>query len=728
MTLFTAVSESPLISRLCGRAWRWGVLPVLLLALTAPAMADERLIAIGDVHGNYGALEELLQQANLLGKKLEWSGKRATLVFTGDLLDRGADSRKVLDLLMRLEGEANRRRGHVIVVLGNHEIMNMMGDLRYVSAEEYASFADTDSFSRRDRAFEQYGEFVARKYREYGQKVPAMGAKVRKAWEDAHPAGFFAHRDAYGPNGEYGAWLRRRPVLARVGDYLFLHGGISPALSNLSLKEINRRIWSELETFDSLKKHFIDKEVILPFFTLKEMTVFVRAELDHWNRTRNGGGDAAGGDGNGRALSKEERKHVQALETFLDYPRWFSFHRDGPVWFRGYAQWDEEEGLAKIAPVLKQYRVKHVVVGHSPHSYRRIHHRFGSAVILIDTGMLSSSFQGGRPSALEVRGSEWSAIYPEGRREVAALEEMLPPGEEDSKPLVGTDRPVDSRLGEGVSAKLRTRWLDPNGNRLPFESEEELIDFMKTAKVVWRKVTDEGITKPWKVLLEEDGVQVHAIFRYVSIDKKPIVASLGPPQDRYLRDHYIFEVVAYELGIMLGLDVIPPAVERADTVGGKRGSVQVWVEDAMTERVRVRKKITPPDQERWSHQMRTLAVFDELIGNIDRNLGNILIDREWTMWLIDHTRAFQAGEGLMNASRIIGCERSLWEKIQALDKETVRLKFKKYLSEGELDDLMERRDAIVHHLKGLIAIQSEEEVIYSYPEDVSAVEKASVHP
>jgi len=717
MFLFKPVSNRQLGSRLRERLSQRAFLALLFLTLPAVAVADEPIIAIGDVHGNYAALEGLLQQTKLINEKLEWSGKRTNLVFTGDLLDRGADSRKVLDLLMRLEGEATRKRGHVIVVLGNHEIMNMLGDLRYVSSEEYAAFADEGFAERRARAYEEYAGFIARKAEEFGQEPPVIDSSVRAAWEAAHPYGFFAHREAYGPNGTYGAWLRRRPVVAKVDDYLFLHGGISPALSSLSQKEINRRIWEEFETFDFLRKYMIEKDVILPFFNLQEMTWFARAELEHRKKleeARKNGGD--------------EAQHIKRIEMFLGYPEWFSFHPDGPVWFRGYSRWDEEEGLAKITPILKKHRVKHIVVGHSPHEFHQIRYRFSKSVILIDTGMLSTSFQGGRPSALEIRDGKWNAIYPEGKEPVVAPADLPAEGHGSSLPPVVSEEDINVASWSNPASRPGPIWHDPNGNRLPFESEEELLDFMKTAKVVWKRNINVGITNPWQLLLEQDGVQMRAAFRYVRMDKKPTIRGPNIPVNRNLRDHYIFEVVVYEFAKMLDLDVVPPAVERTRKVSGKRGSVQIWVENAMTERQRLRQKIRPPDQKKWSQQKRRLVVFDELIGNIDRNPGNIMIDQEWTIWLIDHTRAFQAGERLMNVNRIIGCERSLWEKIQALDEETVRRKFGKYLSKRELNDIMERRDAIVHHLKGLIAIQGEEEVIYSYPEEAAPTEDASVRP
>src|SRR5690606_8212123 len=103
--------------------------------------APNRLVVVARVHGAHDQLDSLLESAGLVDERLGWSGGDAVLVSLGDLLDRGAESRKVIDLMMRLEREAPRSGGAVHVLLGNHEAMNLIGDLRYVSAAEYAAFA-----------------------------------------------------------------------------------------------------------------------------------------------------------------------------------------------------------------------------------------------------------------------------------------------------------------------------------------------------------------------------------------------------------------------------------------------------------------------------------------------------------------------------------------------------------------------------------------------------------
>ena len=134
-----------ILKTLCRFALAWTT--VLLLCLTLPARGEvyawdneQRIVAIGDVHGAYEAFVELLQTNDLIDDQLNWRGGNTHMVNVGDLLDRGAQSRKVMDLLIKLQPQAEKAGGRVHVLLGNHELMNLTGDLRDVSAEELAAF------------------------------------------------------------------------------------------------------------------------------------------------------------------------------------------------------------------------------------------------------------------------------------------------------------------------------------------------------------------------------------------------------------------------------------------------------------------------------------------------------------------------------------------------------------------------------------------------------------
>jgi hypothetical protein len=219
--------------------------------MPAPARAEDawdgvaRVIAVGDVHGDYDQLLAVLRAADLVDEEARWIGGRTHLVQTGDRVDRGPDSRKVMDLFMRLEKEAKKAGGAVHALIGNHELMNVIGDLRYTTAEELAAFRTADSEKVRDQAWER--RWRARKDR--GEPEPTEADRAR--WEERHPLGQIEHRRAFGPDGDYGRWLARANAVIRIGDTLFLHGGLSPKYADFALRDLNDRIRAELRAGDA---------------------------------------------------------------------------------------------------------------------------------------------------------------------------------------------------------------------------------------------------------------------------------------------------------------------------------------------------------------------------------------------------------------------------------------------------------------------------------------------
>ncbi len=147
------------------------------LAWTKPkktsADASESLVAIGDVHGDFDDFVAILQRIGLIDKQNHWAGGKTTFVQTGDLLDRGPKPREVMDLMMALEKEAGQAGGRVVGLLGNHEMMNIMGDLRYVTPENYASFADSNSEQRQKSAYQQYVKWRERSRASCWQSFPS---------------------------------------------------------------------------------------------------------------------------------------------------------------------------------------------------------------------------------------------------------------------------------------------------------------------------------------------------------------------------------------------------------------------------------------------------------------------------------------------------------------------------------------------------------------------------
>ncbi len=272
--------------------------------------------------------------------------------------------------------------------------------------------------------------------------------------------------------------------------------------------------------------------------------------------------------------------------------------------------------------------------------------------------------------------------------------------------------PGSAAIGEARAAApaAAMRWTDPDGKPLPFRSEDELLEFLRTADVKSEKHLSGGVTFPTKLLLEKDGIRADAIFRDVNEEKSAPTFG-GGRNDLYFRDSYIFEPPAYELSRLLGLDNVPPATLRK--LHAKTGSVQIWVENAMTELTRVRDKIKPPDELRWNKQLQVMNMFDALVYNTDRNRGNILITPDWKLWMIDHTRAFRRNPSLQNAAALNQCERGMYQRLKALDEAVVRERLKPYLSSFEMDALLKRRTLILERLDKLIAERGEEKVLYT---------------
>ncbi len=280
---------------------------------------------------------------------------------------------------------------------------------------------------------------------------------------------------------------------------------------------------------------------------------------------------------------------------------------------------------------------------------------------------------------------------------------------------LGAEQPPPAPVGETLTpAEAAHRWTDPDGKPLPFETEDQILEFLKTADVVSDKtITSGGITMPRKLVIEKDGVRADAIFRVVD-EEKMQGSTGGGRNDLFFRDCYIFEPAAYELSRMLGLDNVPPAALRK--VKNTKGSIQIWLEHAMTEEKRTKENIKPPDDQQWQKQVQIMNVFDALIFNTDRNRGNILIDPNWKLWMIDHTRTFRRIPDLQHADSLKLCERNLYHNLQALDEATARQRLKDYLTSYELDALFKRRKMIVDRYAKLIADKGEEHVLYTFTE------------
>jgi hypothetical protein len=330
-------------------------------AVGAPQSADvcalqtaERVVAIGDVHGAFDEFVTILREAKLIDNRRRWIGGRAILVQTGDVLDRGAESRRVVDLLRSLEPEAAKAGGRVVALLGNHEAMRIMGDRRYISAGEYAEFRESSSEELRERAHQFMADDNAKRAKAAGREFDA--ASFRKQFYTDNPPGAIEMQLAFGPKGDYGLWVRERPATVKINDVMFVHGGFAPEVASLGCPGINAAARAELNG------------PIPPPNQDKSLTAGGRGPL--WYR----------------GLATDAAEDPAAATD------------------------------AEIAAVLTALGAKAIVVGHTVAPDNRIRVRAGGRVIQIDTGMLGGEFYpGGRASALEIHGGKFTAIY-EGSR------------------------------------------------------------------------------------------------------------------------------------------------------------------------------------------------------------------------------------------------------------------------------------------------------------------------
>ena len=221
----------------------WVALLGALTLLSTPAAAQGapgRIVAVGDLHGDFAAWRAIAQAAGVVDARGRWSGGRTTLVQLGDMVDRGPDSLRVVQDVMRLQREARGAGGRVIALVGNHEAMNMTDDLRYVSAADFAAYATPDSPRLRERAWAAYRERIEASYR---RRDPAMSAEaIRQAWLAVTPLGWLEHQAAWRPDGSVGGWIASEPAIVQLGDTLFVHGGLSAAYATTPVAEINARV------------------------------------------------------------------------------------------------------------------------------------------------------------------------------------------------------------------------------------------------------------------------------------------------------------------------------------------------------------------------------------------------------------------------------------------------------------------------------------------------------
>lgn len=581
----------------------------------------KRVVAVADVHGAYPELLAALREAAVIDESLRWRAGATHLVSLGDLVDRGTESRKVLDLLMRLEGEARDAGGAVHVVLGNHEVMNIVGDLRYVTEAEYRAFAGKDDDALREAAWQ----------RALAQEPGA----ARAAFDVAYPAGYFVHRQAFSADGRYGAWLLRRPFLITINDTAFAHGGLPAIVAKLGLEETNRTLHAQLASY-----------------------------LQSWQALESELSFARPVGFQERPAAVTGRVTEEQLQSLVAMQHAEVFTSDGPTWFRGQAlcnPYAEDQNLDAALGALGAARV---VVGHSVTGTGRAVARFDGRVILLDAGMLRSVYQGS-PAAL---------VIDDGRMSIAYAD--LP--------------------GQRLPPEVRARAVGPRPPGIP---DDALEAWLEQAEVVAVEELDAGVTQPQRVTLRKDGVELRAVFKHLSTD----FGKVDRRQALDVTDHFEYEIAAYRLDRLLGLDMIPVTVPR--TIDGRRGILQFWIDGSINLRTMLEKKIQPDGWCDAEPQYNLMNVLDVLIHNTDRTQESALFTRDWTLVLIDHSLAFRTH---LKRPRLLYMGElqlppALAERLGTLDAAQLQQALSPRLQKRQIEAILKRRDQLLREYRARAA-------------------------
>lgn len=598
---------------------RFLLVVLCVLSAGAAAAADyrfgdvRRIVAFADVHGAYPELVSILRETSVIDGSLHWSAGDTHLVSLGDLVDRGPESRKVLDLLMRLEDEAGDAGGAVHVLLGNHEVMNIVGDLRYVSDSEYAAYAGSEDAALREQAWQA---LLARD-----------PAAPRSAFDADFPPGYFGHRQAFSPAGKYGAWLLAKPYLIAINDTAFVHAGLPSLVARLGLEATNETLRAQLDGYLHSWRA-VEAELALA----RPVPFQERAETL----------SASGAETQAQAIRASQEAEI--------------FTQSGPTWFRGQALCYAHAEAANLSAALARLGVSRVVTGHTISPSGRVLHRFDGRVVLLDTGMLRSAY-GGTPSALVFEDGRWSVAY--------------------------ADRP-----GQRLQPEAPRRAVGPRPRGL---DDDALEQWLLAADVIGTEELAAGVTNPRRVTLRKDGVELRAVFKQLSTDfgAESRVRALNEA------DRFEYELAAYRLDRLLGLDMVPVTVPRS--INGRRGILQFWIDDSITLQQMLQQKLRPGGWCEIEPQYNLMNVFDILIHNTDRTQQNALFTRDWMLVLIDHSRAFPTHERepvllYRGETRV---PPSLAERLATLDRATLQKSLGDLLHRRQIDALLKRRDRLL---------------------------------
>jgi hypothetical protein len=246
---------------------------------------------------------------------------------------------------------------------------------------------------------------------------------------------------------------------------------------------------------------------------------------------------------------------------------------------------------------------------------------------------------------------------------------------------------------------------------VPSLTPAEMETFLLKARITDKRDAGAGVTGSLRVTLSDGKMTHDAHVQSVDISKP--VFEAGQHTELNFKDTYRFNIAAYRLARLLEINTVPMSVERS--VNGKSAAVTWWVDDVqMDEKGRLAKQTMGPNPLRTSNQIQLMHIWDELIQNRDRNMGNILWTNDWTMWLIDHTRAFRLSKDLLKPQDLTRCDRGLLTRLKALTNESIDKAVGDSLLKGEREAVLERRDRIVKIIEDRVARLGEAVVLFNF--------------
>jgi len=593
-----------------------------------------KVVAFGDVHGAYDDWAAMLGELGVVDGDLNWSGGSTHLVSLGDLIDRGPGSRSVVELMMKLDRQAEQAGGAVHMVLGNHEVMVMTGDLGYVSVQEFAAFAADERPADRDAFYADY-----RRFNPDGEE-----AAVRRAFDEQYPPGYLALRKAYSSQGELGQWLLQQPFIIKVNDRVYMHGGISGPQSGESITALNQRLQGELSTYldnmDALRL-----AGVMPWhITFGDHLGFLNARAEEFVA----------------ANPKTKAEWFDPLTQVFEAQKALIFdQQNSPFWYRGTARCHPYSESFNTERFLKRAGATQLVVGHTP-VRGQVYQRMEGLVLRLDSGMLKSVY-GGLATALVSQG--------------------------------GKDYIHHLGSGEKKQPLIEPRSLS---YALSGMSDADLEDFMRTAPVVSVEDIGTGVTNPKRVTQQRGDLTNDAVFKYH--DSNPGMETHSKYIARRYNDsdRYVNDVAAYKVDRMLGLEMVPAAV--LAEVEGTPGALSDWIEKAINERDRLEQEVPFESYCPQWEQYRLRFVFDILIHNDDRNLTNILwTKKDYMLRFIDHTLAFRSTERRPKQYAKVDVEVSdlLASKLEALNEAELQRELSPYIHQRQIEGILARRDRIL---------------------------------